>query len=230
MFNFGESLKQTYNQILQPNPIEWEVLWQDEMGVLQPQTARFKCRDFFNDIVAMHHGHNGGNIYGMDVTTIKRNEGFIFVRLFNLKSSFYDQLKLFLDPYLEQQKQTPLEVHPLSKTCAVIKFQGTHLESTYNISFLTFLIRLCNYGNVFSSLEESVVKYPQMWADERVPLPSKYADWAVRVGFNVPEDMQGSWFYYNEKATTKGGYKPMLSVVHNTGWRGSVLTKIQGAF
>ena len=47
----------SYSEVPQTNVLRWTVLFNQGDGVFKPQTKEFKCKDFFNELVAKYHGH-----------------------------------------------------------------------------------------------------------------------------------------------------------------------------
>ena len=146
MFKFLKAITKQYSEIEQLNPLRWEILFKNADGVFEPQTAKFKCKDFFNDIVAKYNGHNL-TIYGMDTSSIKLNEEGVYVRLKNLfrdNPYFIENLqRIVIDP-VKQELGAEIWFKKVNTTVGLLFLPREVFKNTYIISLVTYLIRCCN--------------------------------------------------------------------------------------
>lgn len=156
MIKFGKSLRRTYNELAQLNPITWTICFRNEEGVFVPQTGPFHCKDFFNDVVVKYRGHNM-NIYQMDFNEIKVNDEGLYVRLGSVNfPTFFKNLEKLLFPIVPDEMRP--EFTKLKANRVLVFFPRPLFDSSYYISLATLLIRICNYDAEFESIEDAMNK------------------------------------------------------------------------
>jgi len=150
---FAPPLKNNgYSQMLQPNPLKWELYFLEE-DVLLPQTTPFVCRDFFNEVVAWYFGKTYG-VYRFDTREMKFNTYGVFVRLYEIRKGFLENVNKFLQPLLPEGENSLVFV-PLEKEGEYLTLiPRTYFNSTYTISKLTKILRLCNQEQVYETFEQ----------------------------------------------------------------------------
>lgn len=226
-FKFAKALRRSYAQIPQPNPISWTLYYLNEEGILEPQSASFKCRDFFNDIVAKVHGKSFA-IYGF-TNDIKMNDEGVYVLLKSVKPSLRENLDKWLKSYLETVSGQEFGVFETERsTQLLLKIPTWFFEKTYYISLATLLIRLCNYGEVFDSVGALLANGTTPRSREYAILNESTVTKLLKFGFKVPPETEKYWWFshpsvHNERpedyATTtnihNAGIKSWLMYVGN---------------
>lgn len=211
MFKFDRSKTgHRYVESPQKNPMLWEMLWKNEEGVLVPQAGKMRCKDFFNDVVSAYNNGPKEPIYGFDVSKILLNEEGQYVRLFNIEESFYDNMNNTVIPELKKDLGVDLSLWKLEKNQALLFIPRECYNSTYIISWLTQLIRVCNYPQ-FPNIKTMVELDNTMM---RVEHRMRTRNW----GFSVPEKYRDYWWYFNENANSKKSFNIYISCIHGNGW------------
>ncbi len=212
-YNFGKPLTATYNEMTQINPIQWEMLYRDGDGFI-PQTAKFKCKDFLNDVVAKYHGVDL-DVYRMAFKPMEFNDEGLWLRLHNIQDfpTFSKNIANLINNNVPTERAVVIE--PLDSTTVLAFIPRYYFNQTYLISVVSYLIRVSNYKVVFNNVEEffsSTARHSEPAVNEqgkRLMLA-----W----GFEVPEKYQEYWYYagasYNSK---KGVDMDYQSIVHNNG-------------
>jgi len=98
MFNVVEYTKPFhYVQSFQNNPIEWQVVT-FRKGQWHAQTHRFRCREYFNDIVAKKY-KRVYTVYGFNASPVRHKKDGVDVLVHNIKDmdSFLDNLEIIND-------------------------------------------------------------------------------------------------------------------------------------
>lgn len=198
-----------YGQSPQPNPLEFAVYWLTPEEKFEPQTNWFRCRDFFNDLVAKYFGHPG-RVYGFDTEKINLNDYGVWIRLRNLTPAFYKNVELFL-PLLKEidveLKFVPLDDDPTQ--CLVI-FPRRLFDSTWLISKVTLFIRMCNEDKEYTSWDTLVAESPE-------PLVLQYRHCVTARGFMLPQEYQKYWYYSHSKVNSENE-KHYIGTIHNCGF------------
>src|SRR5215217_7220298 len=81
------------SEVGQTNPLRWVVLHRTDEETFVAQTTGFKCKDYFNDLVAKYHGHEL-SIYGFSTAKVEVNEEGLYVQLKNITGDFDTNLDL----------------------------------------------------------------------------------------------------------------------------------------
>lgn len=202
---FAPPLNNSYSEIPQPNPLKWELYFLEE-DVLYPQTSQFRCKDFFNEVVAWYFG-KPYSIYRFDTNKMKFNTYGVFVRLYNIQPGFVENINKHLQPLLPEGVD-PLMFVPLEKEDELLTLIPRALfNSTYTISKLTKIIRLCNQDEVCDSFE----KLAEVGKEELYPAEFAGGRLLPNEPFNI------YWWYatdeYNSNAKSAGE-----GVIHDNGY------------
>jgi hypothetical protein len=213
MSKFTYTPKGLYSEIGQPNPIRWCLLsGTPETGFVN-ESSWLKCKDFFNDYVVAYNGGQRFGIYGFSTEkmVIPAKGEPVYMAVKDLTQAFLPNLNV-----LNGGLPNPVEVLKTDDGTVVLKLPSFYLESTYNISLISLMIRLCNIAHTFSNYEE-YVNYKQHASQDQ-----NLWNTVVSKGvfFNLPEELQGYVWYageeYNDKKF-KGAVYQMSSLVHNGG-------------
>lgn len=202
-------------EVGQTNPLRWVILHKEPDGpgsetVYQEETPEFKCKDFFNEVLAKYHGHKL-SIYGFNAGELSLNEEGVYVLLKNIHDMevFTKNIGL-VSTYAEKFGGTKLSLEPIDDTNAVMLLPRWYFQNTFYISLLTYLIRISNVTQEIK--DETFMEHPSKAIDN--PFSAVYRE-AVAHGFSkMPVD---TFFYVGE-----GDYytKPSSGYVHNCGVNG----------
>lgn len=211
MYKFGAPVDYLLSESPQNNPLRWEVLFREDDTMFTPQTALFKCKDYFNDLVAKYHGVSV-IVYGLNTEKIKLNDEGVYVRLHFLNDTddvFTSNIELVINTNLRMQLGTEVGLEKLSDTQALLFIPRKLFDSTWTMSLLTYLIRLCNYGKPYLCLQD-------LFNDKHLQEHNYLSPFVKKWGFEVPDLLADYWYYnndsYNSKANTTQG-----RVIHNNG-------------
>lgn len=214
-FKFGKTLVKQYGEVGQPNPLRWEVLFQEQDGTLQPQSAKMKCRDFFNDLVGWYHNVKGC-IYGFDTRAIKLNDDGVWLRLTKVKDvpQFLQNLDTLVNKPMAEDLGVIVSFWYINKDTVLIFIPRKVMESTYTVSLTTWLLRLSNYGHTFTSFEE-VCQNNAATNKDNVKSPAA----VKQLRFKLPEQYQLYWYYHNEQYNSVKQPDPSayMSILHDNG-------------
>lgn len=193
----------TYMESPQKNPMRWTILYK-EGEEFTSQTGPFKCRDFFNDVVAFKHSNKSFEVYRFN-NNIKFNDEGLYVHIDKVGDfvTFFNNLDV-INAKLQEQGFEPLLYTDQDKDTAVLLFPHSVWQNTYCISVLTAAIRASNYGMVFNTFDDIFAPNSPLVKIENLLNP-KQCESVVANGFKVPEDLQKYWFYsgkdYNSEKT-----------------------------
>lgn len=197
-----------YSEVGQTNSLRFVCLYKDG-ETFSEQSKEFKCKDFFNEIVAKYHGHILG-CYGFTAESIKTNDEGVWVELRHITDTkvYQENIKL-VNALIERDGLPPLELLPY-KNGFVCLLPRPFFDNTYLISFLTYLMRVSNVGEVIK--DPTFMEHPTKPIDS--PFSSVYAK-VIKRGFKTPENPGNSYYYYGKNNNYK--VKPQVYNVHNCG-------------
>lgn len=204
--------KGSYSESSQPNNIRWCILSGTIEDGFVNESSWLKCKDFFNDYVVAYNGGKRFSIYSFNTQKMlipAKGEN-VYVAVKDVCPSFTPNLEL-----LNEWLDCPIEIYN-NEQGYILELSEYYFRSTYNISLITLMIRLCNTEHKFSSVEE-FAEYKQF--------PKQDQDLWDNVMkhlyfFNLPEQLQQYIWYegaqYNDKVYQGGEYN-LASFVHNNG-------------
>lgn len=209
------------NESAQVNSLRWNILYKQKDGSFENQSGVFKCKDYFNDVVALKMGLKF-IVHGFDNSRIKLNEEGMYILLTNLTTpkELLNNIKL-ISSEAERCGYPNIPVSEENKDL-VLFIDNRYLESTYIISWLTYIIRIAHCGKAYETYEEFSNNCPTKDIDNPM---GKYQNIAFEQSFKQPTD---GWFYlgkkYNEGviAANAQGY---AYAIHNNGvadWQGKL--------
>lgn len=208
MYKFGPALSYNLHESDQPNPLRWEVSFR-EGDNFTPQTALFRCKDYFNDYVGVYQGYFG-LVYGMDTKKVKLNTDGVWVRLFNIKNQngvFVDNINAVVNAELSESLGVTLTLEELDPTTFLLFIPRKVFDCTWYISLTTYLIRLCNYGIPYESFEQlSKSKFKE---------PNYLRETVCEFKFNIPAQLSAFWYYANP--TYNSEKLKNITILHNNG-------------
>lgn len=216
MFKIKQTDKSTYAEMSQTNPIRWKTLYREGGDVFSDQSGWIKCKDFYNDTVAFFKEGSVFSIYSYQNQVKKNEEGVYFLLKFiGDKKSFFSNIEMVNKRlFLDLKCSVGLWDH--EKDEVVILIPNELWESTYRISMITMVVRLCNYGVKYE-------KWEDLWKDKApaTTVDRAFTDEAIanakEYGFLVPKQYAGYWYYAGKEFNSK--VKPQLTggIIHNNG-------------
>jgi hypothetical protein len=227
MFNIITKPETTfYTELSQPNPIRWTILLKKKGNLYREKTQKFRCREFFNDAVAKHHGRFY-TIYYFNNRLLPsfKNGMYVLVSSIGDMPTFLFNLKT-----LNEQLRKDLDVEITHETDAdelerlILHFPVELLANTYTISVVTMILRISNYGHQFPTWESFFTSY-DVWRDgAESSWRGRVRDAVKHMGFALPEKTHGMWWwagnnYNSSKSSGTAG------VLHNNGacaWCGNL--------
>jgi hypothetical protein len=198
-----KDLKRFYVESPQNNPINYITLYKNKEGLINT-TNWFKCRDFFNDVIAAKNKFFF-YIHGFENKRVKFNDEGLYVGVKNLldKNCFIKNLESWITNELGESITWFEEDDVL-----VILFSNKVLETTYNISLFSWMLRQANTTKILKSFEDAVSN-----CNEILSLPSYKV---IKYKFNSP--IKGYWFWFsNEYNSMKDQHDCPKYMIHNNG-------------
>lgn len=223
MFKLSKQVPQkAYTENEQANPLRWCVLFKEEDGTFTPQTGWFKCKDYFNDMVAGLRGHHF-SVYGM-TNNIKYNTDAFYVLVKEVVTD--DLLKHnwgnVVLPLVEESFGVKATMEVVESDKVLLTLPLEVLSSTYSISLLSWLLRVTAYRTQYTSLEEILAErdvYGFTLEYASAPSSSTHVPHILQYKLNVPERAKDYWYFssvdYNSVRRPKESHS-----VHGCGYRG----------
>lgn len=204
-----------YHEIDQPNPIRWQILYRqsEDRTVFEKQSGKIKCRDFFNDIVAKYNGHPPGYIYGFNADNLKLNEEGMYFYLTNLQDKFESNIVNKVNTILVNDDSPPLEIQMLGDKAALLLIPRHYFSSTYQISLVTLMIRVSNYGEEVPDMLEDFIACNPARLDVFRKLEEGMK--TVLLSTKTKPPLQGFWYYASEHYNS--GKEKYVNQIHNNG-------------
>jgi hypothetical protein len=199
-----------YGEIPQQNPIQYALYQLEADDKWVPDSAWFKCRDFFNEFVGVYNNHRV-KIYNFDFRGKKLPDYGVWLRLRNLYSNFFHNIEL-LRPVLSEL-DVELNVVPLADkpSEAFTLLPRKLFENTFLISKVTLLIRMCNANVNYES-------YDDLLAKSQEPLYIMNRDAFNKRGLTLPKEYSDFWYYSSKQYNSKS--KNHIDViVHDCGFK-----------
>ena len=197
---FKEQVK--FSQVPQKNPLKFAFLYKEEDGSFTDQTSFFRCKDFFNDIVAGKKG-DFFSVYNFKNQDLKFNETEAHICLDNVVTDgTWEQNMALIGEQLEKEGYGKIEYAHYEKNKWLLTIPISCLDNTYTISLLTLLVRVSNYNHVFTSFEE-------MLRNEFEPAPKGCT------GFTFEKLVDKKYWWW--AGAKYNSHSSKGSVVHNQG-------------
>lgn len=213
--NILKKHKGQYAEIDQPNPLRWRIMYRSK-DVLTSQSCLIKCKDFFNDVVAWKKAKKAFVIYGFK-NNIKFNRGGVYLHLTEIdnRDLFLKNLNI-VDARLEQDLGVSLTVWNDTPTSIVVLIPQKVFNSTYYISLLSMLIRLCNYNTKYEDWDSIF--------DENAPINTieeaftdKAKTFTQKNGFKLLTKYRKLWYNSTDGWNSLSGKELIASIIHNNG-------------
>ncbi len=216
MFKLNITHKNTYSEIGQPNPMRWRLMFKEE-NILSSQSGKIACKDFFNDVVAWKYIKHAFNIYRFD-NQVKFNEEGMYILLTEIadKKQFVDNIKKAINPQLKKDMGVKVTCFQQGKGQVVVLLPHEVWQSTYHISVVSMMIRLCNYTVDYTCWEDFFKEdMPINTIEEAFSSAAK--EFVEEKGFSLPEKFQGYWYFAKNGWNSKSDKGIIPTVIHNNG-------------
>jgi hypothetical protein len=213
--NILKKHKGQYAEIDQPNPLRWRIMHHSK-GVLTSQSCLIKCKDFFNDVVAWKKAKRSFTIYGFK-NKIKLNKEGLYVHLTDIEdvNTFLHNL-FVMDERLERDLKIGMSWYVQEDDTIVVLIPHKVFNSTYYISLLSMLIRLCNYNTKYEDWDSIF--------DENAPINTieeAFNDGAKaftqKNGFKLLTKYRKLWYNSTNGWDSASGKDLIGSIIHNNG-------------
>ena len=216
MFKTKITHKTSYSEVPQPNPLRWRIMYRDK-DILTSQSGLIKCKDFFNDMVAYQNAKLKFHIYGFK-NDVKFNRYGVYLLLTGIadRDKFFANLDV-LNARIEQDLGTKVSYYKASrgKNRAIVHIPKPLWKSTYYISLVTMMIRLCNYNYSYQKWEDFFNKDAPINTVDTA-FNDKAKALTKEQGFALPQ-AKDYWFFARF-GFNSGSNKPMSnSIIHNNG-------------
>jgi hypothetical protein len=210
MYKFTGNVEYTYTESPQANSIRWQIYFRDG-DTFTAQTAAFKCKDYFNDICAKYNGSEV-TAYGFDTSKMKLNPEGVYVIVTGISdcAKFMDNV----DTCINKERPDDQITMELVTGGILMFIPRYYFNQSYLISLATYLIRISNNQESFSSLKQAM---ESTTAKSDKAVVGKGIILAKTWGLVVPEEYQKYWSYYNSRYNNTNYVKPIGSMVHNCG-------------
>ena len=217
MFKFNTTHRNKYAEIDQANPLRWRVMFRDKK-TLHSQSGLIKCKDFFNDVVAWKRTGVEFDIYGFNNKIKFNRAGLYFVLLHIYDREVFKHNLAVLNERIVQDLNTKISVYndPRNSTRVIIHIPNALWQTTYHISLVTMMIRLCNYKIKYDTWESFFApESPLNTAEKAFTRDAK--EFTQKHGFVLPENAQKYW-YCAPYGWNSAANKPITAtIIHNNG-------------
>jgi len=198
-----------YAEIPQVNPLRW-TFYRKDGDKYTAQSGVMRCRDYFNDVVALQHGKSGV-VYGFDPKTMKLNTEGMYILLTNCHDNLERNLEVLIGDDAPAGFGMSLE-RVVDKPGNVLLFLSHEFFSTtYYISYITLLIRAANCDAVMTCFADIKQSY-----DKVVENQYEYMD---EYRMTLPDSVKQYW-YLGSPTTHSGNAYHYASVIHDNGISG----------
>ncbi len=139
----------------QRNPLRWTFVRKEKQTLFQI-APQMKCKDYFNDVVALYKSGRRFTEYGFPNELVPMGKRGICVLLDNVnREVFLHNLEVLNKQIVADTGDTITHSIKLeNKEQVLIHIPVSLFESTYLISLTTMLLRVGNYNKKFSSYED----------------------------------------------------------------------------
>lgn len=205
----------TLSESPQSNQIRWRILKKSSDTLATAQTTFFKCKDYFNDVVAAYRG-KFFSVYGFNNQTLDLTDDQLYVQVAFLhdKANYCATIDAVINPKLKAEGFPELVYDDVDgeNSSLILLFDKKLFDNTYTISLLTYLLRIANAPKSFSSYEQLIISTN---AKQDRPFNIHY-DKIVSSSFCSPMKQPFWWWagneYNSEKSNAVSG-----NTIHNNG-------------
>lgn len=215
MFKLNITHKNTYSEMGQANPMKWRIMYKEEDGSLSSQSGLIICKDFFNDVVAWKQVGEAFNIYRFD-NKIKFNDEGVYFLLSNIAKRAFNKNVKIMNERLEKDLGVSCKTFQQGTGEVVTLIPNEVWASTYLISVVSMLIRLCNYNILYTTWESFFDVNAPLNTIETAFTPGAKA-FVLKHGFILPKALQGYWYFAPYGYNSKSKHDIQSNIVHNNG-------------
>mgnify|MGYP003552333533 FL=1 len=215
-----------YAELDQKNPLRWTFM-KKVKDTYTNSSNIFKCKDFFNDVIAYRHLKKKFVKYGMGSDSAKfTRKGGIWVLLNNTTDSLIGNIERCINKEFKDTWGIKLEMLPVNNTDFVSDNLTPHkmvlmyipkkaLTNTFRISLITLMIRNCNVWQDIASYDDLIT--PAFGKDGSLD-ECRY-NMLKKRAYQFPGETE--WVFYTPSYNSKSTWANwMTSVVHNNGVMG----------
>lgn len=150
----------SFAENIQVNPLRWQALYKNPDGSFEDQTGVFKCKDYFNDIVAKYLDIDT-NAFGFDTSKMKYNEEGVYILCSQLNHipQFLDNIEL-ISKQAESQGFPAFSGEKINTTTCLLFFPREYFRSSYITSLLTYLVRIAHCDEAFTEFSDFITNHP----------------------------------------------------------------------
>jgi hypothetical protein len=205
----------TYHESQQNNPIRWKLLYR-EGDIFIAQAGWWKCKDFFNDVVAFGYQKVPFSCYQFTNKVKKNDEGYyVLVKYIQKPDTFLWNINL-LNKKLEADLGCQLKVFAGDTADEYIILMPNEVwRSTYIISLLTWCLRAANYSTAFDTWEDWFG--PQSVRGREGAMSHETKLYAKKHGFKVDEKFSKYWYYCGADYNSEKMPLATGTIIHNCG-------------
>lgn len=214
---FVEKVKTTYNEIGQKNPIRFQIYKKIAEDEYHSVSNKFRCKDFFNDMVVAHKADKEFSIYGFQVGPSMYNkddkEG-VPVVIYNLVPDYETKFQ-FVNGYMALAGLPKMELEFFDDKSAFVYIPWEYFENTYYISALSLLMRAVNVKDeVFFDLSAMVEWYKKNDTEDFSRLSA-----LLKKGMDLGDKKKYIWYYSKDRCFPgyEGPLYQLSSLTHNCG-------------
>lgn len=200
----------SYIESHQSNPLRYTILHRDDEETFTAQTSEFKCKDYFNECVALYNGHTLSSIYGFVSADIKLNEEGVYVLLRNIASKTCYEANIGSINKLTAKDGFPAIQLTEHGEGYVLFIPKDYFKSTWTVSLLMYLVRVANVKEVVA--DPTWQKHPTLGIDN--PFRTYYTK-VLALGFKPPLNIAS--YYFAGKDWDYNTVPRAPEYVHNNG-------------
>lgn len=215
-FNLKLNNNSTYAEVGQKNPLRWKTLFKNSDGSFEDQSGWVKCKDFYNDTVAFFREGSKFSIYGYK-NDIKKNEGGVYFLLKFIadKASFFENMAV-MNSRLQKDLGCSVDVLDAEGDECIILIPNELWATTYRISMVCMVVRLCNYGYKYKTWDDFWSTNAPVYTMEHA-FTAEAKKNALNLGFKVPAKFEKFWWYCGEKYNSEVIKGQTGGTIHNNG-------------
>jgi hypothetical protein len=204
-----------YTESAQANPLRWQIMSR-EKDVLTSQASVMKCKDYFNDLVALRHGHTF-TVYGFKNDTVTFNKWGLYILLTGIAKPdlFIENVNNSINTRMKEDLGTSIRCWKQPDNSVVIRIPNKVWENTYAVSLVTMMLRVCNNNIELNSWDDLYGDASPLNTVER-SFTAGAKTLTKKVGFKAPID---TWYHYNTQYNGINGWTAGIGgmTIHNNG-------------
>lgn len=194
---FYDNYKKSYSEAGQTNPIKWQIYKKIAPGEYEATSAKFKCKDYFNDTVYTFHSGKEITVYGFNAFNgmLNKEDGNgVPVILTGIKGKFLENVEV-LNKFLKSNKLPVLDYEEFDDGSVFCYIPWEYFKNTYYISALTLLQRVCNNEFEFTTIENASKQLESIGNSQDKSLLNTF----IKKQFNLKGKENFVW-YYSDKS------------------------------